>query len=370
MNTQGPDAVRLPDGIALAEFGADLQRVRQVVAAARDETGLLQATKQIQELVHRLVDRTHAARPMTLFISMLNDLLTRRVIEVASGAADTGGVPWCWISLGSEGREEQTLSSDQDNGIIFGDGQDPAQLRAKMLPLAQRINAMLDACGFPLCRGGVMASNPEWCLSLHEWKERFRNWIFEGDPLALLNASIFFDLRPLYGAAGLADELTGWLAREAAANRRFQFQMAANALKRTVPLGMFHRFVLDKHGKYPGTIDLKIGVASLFVDAARIYGLASGIHASNTAQRFRLAVDARRLHPNDAEGWTRAFYFVQMLRLKIQQRSYLQGEEMHNHLAPREIDRSDRWFLRDALLQARSLHRRLELDYPGSHGMF
>lgn len=364
------ETIKLPEGISAAEYQPELDRVRQAVAAACDEAGLRQAAQRIQELAHRLVDRTQAARPMTLFISLLNDLLTRRVIEVAGKDAGVEGMRWCWIALGSEGRQEQTLSSDQDNGIIFAGAPDAAAMRAALLPLAQRINAVLEACGFPLCSGGVMAGNPEWCLSLSEWKERFRNWIIEGDPQALLNASIFFDLRPLYGAFELADELTGWLAREAAGNRRFQFQMAANALKRQVPLGMFQRFILDKHGKYPGTIDLKVGVAALFVDAARIYGLASGSHASNTAQRFRQAVEAHRLHPNDAERWIRAFYFVQMMRLKIQQRSYLRGEAMHNHLAPRDIDRSDREFLRDALLQARSLHNRLGLDFPGSGGMF
>ncbi|WP_052452290.1 DUF294 nucleotidyltransferase-like domain-containing protein [Noviherbaspirillum autotrophicum] len=365
-----PEPISLPEGIPAAQFEAELRQVQHVVASAADEAGLLLAARRIQELVHRLVDQTQAARAMTLFISLLNDLLTRRVIEVVSAEAAIDGVRWCWISLGSEGRQEQTLSSDQDNGIIFAGDMEASALRSKMLPLAQRINTMLDACGFPLCTGEVMASNPEWCLSLPEWKERFRNWIIEGDPQALLNASIFFDLRPLYGATELSGELTEWLAREAAANPRFQFQMAANAMKRNVPLGLFNRFVVDKHGKYPGTIDLKVGVSALFVDAARIYGLACGSHASNTAERFQQAVNARRLHPKDAERWIRAFYFVQMLRLKIQQRSYRLGQEMHNHLAPRELDRSDRWFLRDALLQARSLHRRLQLDYPGSHGMF
>lgn len=328
--------------------------------------------ERLRELMRGLAGKGIAGQEMTRLISAGNDQLTVRVIELTARKHRLPPVSWCWLALGSEGRHEQTFVSDQDNGLIFNatDSREAEAMRALFLPFAQEVNQRLADCGFELCSGQIMAGNPAWCLSFDEWRERFIDWVRRPEPTALLNASIFFDLRPLYGAAGLADELTGWLAREAAANRRFQFQMAANALKRTVPLGMFHRFVLDKHGKYPGTIDLKIGVASLFVDAARIYGLASGIHASNTAQRFRLAVDARRLHPNDAEGWTRAFYFVQMLRLKIQQRSYLQGEEMHNHLAPREIDRSDRWFLRDALLQARSLHRRLELDYPGSHGMF
>ncbi|HJV75189.1 MAG TPA: DUF294 nucleotidyltransferase-like domain-containing protein [Noviherbaspirillum sp.] len=351
-------------------FSQALQEAQSSVAAAHDVAGLQQAAKLIETLVHRLVEQAEAAEPMTQLISMLNDVLTRRVIEIISADAGLDEVRWCWISLGSEGRQEQTLSSDQDNGIIFADDQPADVLRAKLLPLAQRINVVLDSCGFPLCTGQVMASNPQWCLSLHEWKERFSNWIIEGDPLALLNASIFFDLRPLHGARELAEDLADWLAQEASTNSRFLFQMAANSLHREVPLGLFRKFTVEKEGQYQGTIDLKVNAATLFIDAARIYGLACGAHASNTAERFRLAIDAHRLHPDDVSKWIKAFYFIQLLRLKNQQNSYKRGQPMHNHIDPTQLDAAERDKLLDALRQARALQHRLELDYPGSHSVY
>jgi CBS domain-containing protein len=347
-------------------------RIHRAIAAASDQAGLARATDAIFALVHRVVEQAQAAEPMTLLISALNDVLTKRVIELCCGAMPPGALRWCWISLGSEGRQEQTLSSDQDNGIIFADagaagaGAAAEIVRARLLPLARRINAALDACGFPLCSGQIMAGNPEWCLSLREWRERFSTWVLEGDPQALLNASIFFDFRPLHGAMDLAGELTGWLAVEASTNSRFLFQMAANAQRRKVPLSMLHRFVVDKNGPFAGTIDLKVNVATLFVDAARIYGLACGVHASNTADRLRLAAASRRLHPDDVEAWINAFYFIQMLRLKNQHRSHVGGTAMHNHIDPNRLDQGDRRALLDALLQARSLQNRLALDYPGS----
>ena len=363
------DPVFDPDTATGREFGPALQQVRATVASAGDMEALRQSALQIQVLVHRLVDQAQAAEPMTQFISMLNDALTRRVIEVACDGAVPAGARWCWIALGSEGRQEQTLSSDQDNGIIFDADLPPEYVRTALLPLAQRINGMLADCGFALCSGQVMAGNPQWCLSLHEWKERFANWIMEGDPQALLNASIFFDLRPLYGSGELAEELAAWLATEASANSRFLFQLAANSLRRDAPLGLFSRFLVEKDGKHPGCIDLKVNAATIFIDAARIYGLASGIHASNTADRLRLAANARRLHPGDVDKWIRAFYFIQMLRLKNQQRSYNEGREMHNHVDPSRLDAADRKNLLEALRQARAAHHRLALDYPGSEGV-
>ena len=359
-----PNIPRPDDAAGLnAEAASALQQAHAIVASADDVEGVKQAAARIRALAHQLAGDTDGAEPATRVISAINDMLTRRVIEVVAADAVSGDPTWCWIALGSEGREEQTLSSDQDNGIIFeGSGESG---RARLLGLAQRINDTLDACGFPLCKGNVMAGNPEWCLSLSEWKERFREWIFEGNPQALLNATIFFDLRPLYGAHALAVELGDWLAQEASGNQRFLYQMAANALQREVPLGLIRRFAVERKGKYRGTIDLKMKAAALFVDGGRIYGLASGAHAVNTADRFRLAVKANRLHPSDAERWINGFHFIQSLRLKNQQACHRRGEEMHNHVAPSGLDASDRARLLDALRQARHLHHRLVLDYPG-----
>ena len=350
------------------QFAPQLDGVRRAIAQAGDAAGLRLAARAIQALAQRLVEQAPAAERLTRLISALNDALTRRVIELAGAQALPESLRWCWISLGSEGRQEQTLSSDQDNGIIFTGGGPADALRARLLPLARRINETLDDCGFPLCSGNIMASNPQWCLSLAEWRQCFADWIIEGDPQALLNASIFFDLRPLHGEVALAQELLAWLGGQAAGNSRFLFQMAANALRREAPLGLLRSFVLEKKGPYAGTIDLKLHGVTLFVDAARIYGLASGAGAANTAERLRLAVMAHQLHPDDADEWIDAFYVIQMLRLKHQHRHYAGATQMHNHVDPDLLDGPERHALLGALRQARRLQQRLALDYPGSGG--
>ena len=112
----------------------------------------------------------------------------------------------CWLAFGSEGRSEQTIATDQDNGIVF-ESDDPARDRPAWLRFAHDVNQALDACGYPLCRGNVMASNPECCLSPREWRERFASWIDHGAPQDLLRASIFFDFRPIAGRAELVEPL-------------------------------------------------------------------------------------------------------------------------------------------------------------------
>lgn len=347
-------------------FAQDLQRAARNVDGANDASSLQQAARDMHALMHRMIGQV-PAEPLTRLISQLNDVLTRRVIEVSCAGIRLDALRWCWIALGSEGRQEQTLSSDQDNGIVF-QGDAPADaLRRTLLPLALRINEALDACGFPFCPGQIMASNPQWCLSLHEWREQFSNWIIDGDPQALLNASIFFDLRPLYGARELAQALVDWLARNASDNHRFLFQMADNALRRRAPLGLLHDFTVEKDGKFAGTIDLKVDAATLFVDAARVYGLACGAHTSNTANRLRIAADAHRLFPKEVNAWIRALYLIQMLRLENQQRCHRQGIAMHNHVDPEALAPAQRRALLEALRQARALQKKLALDYTGGN---
>jgi CBS domain-containing protein len=358
----GPEAKNVEAGRVFAQ---ELQRVRHSIAAAPDGTDLQRAADGIQALVHRVIE--HApAEPLTRLISTLNDALTRRVIELTCAGTQLDTVRWCWIALGSEGRQEQTLTSDQDNGIIFDDSAPPDALREMLLPLALRINQGLAACGFALCSGQIMASNPKWCLSLQEWRERFLNWIIEGDPQALLNATIFFDLRPLYGARDLAQALADWLAVNASDNPRFLFQMTENALRREAPLGMLRDFVVEKGGEFAGMIDLKHNAATLFVDAARVYSLACGSRVSNTADRLRQATQTHRLEASEVEAWIRAFYFIQTLRLKNQRSRHARGAAMHNHVDPNQLGAADRRALLDALQQARALQKQLALAYLGS----
>lgn len=351
-----------------------LQRVglRQLSTAIRNAANLeslQQSARDIRQLIHNMLAQGVAAEQVTQFISTLNDLLTGRIIELECAAAGLDkalslNTQMCWIALGSEGRYEQTLSTDQDNGIIFvpSQGATDDDMRRLILPVARRINQALEACGFPLCKGEIMASNPKWCLSLEEWKKTFAQWIDQGDPKALLNASIFFDFRPLWGAAGLADELRYWLTGRAT-NPRFLHQLAENALHNRPPLGFVRDFVVDSGGEHPNTLDLKLNGITPFVDAARIYSLATGIVHTNTAQRLRLAAPKLNIAASEVEAWIDALYFIQFLRLHHQNEELAGGRTMNNRINPDQLNDLDRRILKEAFRQARKLQTRLALDY-------
>ena len=174
--------------------------------------------KDIRRFARNLLGQGVGARQLTELISHLNDVLTEQLVTLVAARRGVDLSRACWLAFGSEGRGEQTIATDQDNGIVFA-SDDPARDRPAWLALASEVNEGLDACGYPLCRGNVMARNPECCLSRGEWLERFAGWIEGGAPEDLLKASIFFDLRPLVGERALAQPMRELVARGPAAAR-------------------------------------------------------------------------------------------------------------------------------------------------------
>lgn len=339
-----------------------VEGITAAIARSEDPANLPARAHDIGDLAHSLLAQGMDAENLTAIISSLNDRLTERIIFLESETDDTlAGLRWCWLALGSEGRMEQTLSTDQDNALIFA-AADDAQ-RTALLAFARRVNHRLDACGFPLCKGEIMASNPKWCLSLGDWQQQFTQWIDHGSPEALLHASIFFDFRALTGDASLALDLRAWLNRAAQKNPRFLHQMAGNALRNRPPLGLVRDFVLSDSDAHPNTIDLKLNGATPFVDAARIFALAAGSPQTNTAKRLREAAHALHIPDTELADWNRAFHFLQLLRLRHQHGQQRAGLPPDNYLDPDTLNPLDRRILKEALRQARKVQARLAMDY-------
>ena len=325
---------------------------------------LVEVAAEIRRLARLLVEEGVAAEQLTQFVSVLNDRLCQRVLEIERKNHRWEGVSWCWLAFGSEGRFEQTFSTDQDNGVVFSthDGGPADAVRARLLPFARAVNEALDACGFPLCKGLVMGSNPGMCLSLQEWQARIRGWVATPAPNDLLNAAIFFDLRPLYGDARLASALHEWIAPLARANPAFLRLMAENALESRPPLGVLRDFTTSDVPGHAHTLNLKLNGARPFTDAARIYALAHGISQTNTAARLRAARSRLGMGEAECAALVGAFFEIQRHRLRLQAK--LAGDaEGANLVDPNALNPFEQRVLKEAFLQARALQSRLALDY-------
>jgi CBS domain-containing protein len=337
-----------------------LQQLSSSLRKAESVQALRELAPDIRKFAERLLGQGVQARQLTGLISHLNDLLTHRLLDLLAAEHGLDPKEVCWLALGSEGREEQTVATDQDNALVLRDDVSTEQTE-RWLELARQANHALDSCGYPLCMGNIMASNPELALSARRWRERFANWIEFGTPEDLLNASIFFDLRPLWGHAPLAEDLRGYVTEHAAIAPRFLKMLALNALQRTVPLTWTG--AIDTHDD--GSVDLKLRGTAIFVDAARLYALAKGISATNTRERLLAVGEALGAKQREYEGWVGAFEFLQMLRLRVQT-DIADGRgnpDEPNRIEVRSMNTIDRRILKESLRLLSELQQRMQLDY-------
>ncbi|MFA7557152.1 MAG: DUF294 nucleotidyltransferase-like domain-containing protein, partial [Hydrogenophaga sp.] len=337
----------------------------RAISEARSVDALARLELDVHKLIEQMLAQGASVSQLTQIISALNDTITRRILDLVQDEMGTPSVPFTWLSFGSEGRFEQTLRTDQDNGILFltPAGRTPADVREELLPLARRVNEALDACGFPLCKGNIMASNPECCLSFEEWQARFSRWIDQGTPEHLLKSSIFFDFRPLFGDAAPAEGLRSWLTERVVQNSRFRRQMAQNALRNRPPLGLFRDFVVTSGGKHPNTIDLKIQGVTPFVDAARLIALTARVGETNTVARLQAAAERKAVNAADVTTWAESYHFIQLLRMRNHRRQAEQGQPLTNHVDPDTLNELDRRILKEAFRQARKLQAKIALEY-------
>ncbi len=340
-----------------------LRGIGDAIAAARATPALARAAEDIRAWSSTLVAQGVAAAFVTRLISRLNDQLTQRAIALRAAEHGVSLEGACWLALGSEGREEQTISTDQDNGLVLPDGTDAAA-RERVRAFAESVNATLDACGYPLCRGGIMAGNPRWCLTFGEWRGLFDAWIDRGDPESLLAASVFFDFRAIAGDASLAVALRGRVTERAAANARFLKQMSDNARRNGPPASWTGGLIGQLFSNEAAEIDLKLHGTVPFVDGARLLALAHGVPATGTADRLRALVDAGTLRAVEANAWVDAFEFLQSLRLRAQHRREAAVENA-NLLDTRTLSELDRRILKESFRQARAVQQRLSVDFPG-----
>ncbi len=348
-----------------------LQRVGLVnlsrsITRAPDIGTLARLGQDVHSLIDQMLVQGASVQQLTQIIALLNDYITQRVITLCLAELGMPSVPFTWLSFGSEGRLEQTLKTDQDNGILFlpPRGKTAAAARAELLPLATRINQALAECGYPLCKGNVMAGNPECCLSLAEWQARFANWIENGAPEHLLKASIFFDFRALHGDAAPVEELRAHVLEQAAASPRFLHLLAQNALNNRPPLGLVRDFIVTgRDDAHPHAIDLKLRGTTPFVDGARLFALSNRIGETGTLARLRAAARAGVVRGEEAEAWCDAYAFLQLLRMRMHQRQEAAGAALDNYLDPDSLNDLDRRILKETFRQARKLQTRLALDY-------
>lgn len=336
--------------LMVAQGSSPFYLLREILNADRFDE-IYDLSRRVPLVVRSLI--YEGARPgnITRMITLLNDYLLERVLNLLQQEQGPPPVPYCWLLMGSEGRKEQTFRTDQDNGLIYADPEGPEQ--AKLVQeyftafTTQAIEHLV-ACGFPRCPGNMMASNPLWRQPYTKWRELFDRWIHRPEPKEVLYATIFFDFRPGHGELPLGERLRDNLTREVRNQEVFLRLLAKDTLTTPSPLTMFRNFVVEKKGEHKNKIDLKTKGLVPFVDFARVLSLAHGIKETNTLERLQLLGEGGHISPELTTEAMQAYEFQMQLRLMHQQRLDEEGLAPNNFLDPGELSDLERHTLKDA----------------------
>jgi CBS domain-containing protein len=343
----------------------DLVHLARTIRHAGKVETLAGLRSDIRLLVDRMLAHGASSTQITHIVTLLNDHTVSRVIELTIEDLGDPGVPFTWLCFGSEGRREQTLHTDQDNGILFEaeNASEAAAIRERLLPIAREINQRLAQCGFTLCKGNIMAGNPELCLSRREWSRRFSRFVLEATPENLLSSTIYFDLRAIWGPVQGCEQLRNELLQHVGDNTLFQRMMAENALRQRPPVGRFRDFVVARSGADKDTLDLKVQGLTPFVDGARLLALAHGIGAVGTLERLRALIGKGVIDAQDGAAFEEAYHFIQQTRMQQHQLQARDERPYSNRLDPDSLNLLDRRILRESFRQAQRLQSSLALRY-------
>ncbi len=326
--------------------------------------GLNKGRKQIYQILDSMVKENATAHEMCSLITELNDRLVRKIICFSEQAMREEGfgdppVEYCWLAMGSEGRREQTLSTDQDNAIIYRDVEDSKQRETDVYfaRLAEKIVAGLEQCGFPRCSGNVMATNPRWRYSVSGWKRAIHHWLDSLEGNELRNFTIFLDFRPVYGHFTLAEEVRSYLFHLCRQDRFLLHRLAEDDAEHQVPLGVFGRILTERSKSHQDEINIKHGGVMHIVNAMRIFSLREGIQAVSTLDRLNALAEKELFSQDDVRNIHEAFNFLMVLRIRQNLQQIQQGKEASNYLCVKDVNKREYIRLKKSLSTAKWLQQ-------------
>lgn len=327
--------------------------IRDIADASRAEE-MAGVTARIPELLVQLVGGNQPHEVVTRLVTDIADAVTRRLLTLGEQQFGAAPVPYLWLACGSQGRQEQTGTSDQDNCLMIDDRATTDDL-GYFQQLARFVSDGLHQCGYVYCPGDMMATAERWRQPVRVWRDYFTGWIKRPSPEAQMLASVMFDLRAIGGDKRLFADLQGETLEAASRNSIFVAHMISNSLKHVPPLGMIRGFATIRSGEHRNQIDMKHNGVVPVADLARVYALQGRISAVNTRARLIAAEATGVISSSGGRDFLDAYDVIASMRLEHQARRVRAGEKPDNYLTPSELSDFERSHLRDAFVVVRTM---------------
>lgn len=329
----------------------------------QDVEGLKEISSRLPQSFAQLVRADANSAMIGNAVSHVGVTIIQRLLQLGEERLGPPPVPYCFLALGSQAREEQIIKTDQDNAMVLDDRFDAARHDEYFKALAKFVSDGLNECGYVYCPGDIMATNDRWRQPLGVWKETFNDWINKPNGEALLRTSIFFDLRGIYGETRFADELLEFISENTLNNKSFLAHMAHNATRRKPPLGFFRQFVVEKSGEHSKSINLKARGVAPIIDTVRVHALGCGSRNANTFDRLKDVAQSSLLTEGKANDLIDALELIGMVRIRHQAAQIEAGKPPDNYIQPEMLSTFERRHLKDAFQIASRMQEFLKYRY-------
>ncbi|MBD3863874.1 DUF294 nucleotidyltransferase-like domain-containing protein [Olleya marilimosa] len=288
------------------------------IKRANSAESLKYIREKAQELLKGYLKQSIPISFISKIISAINDAITSRLIDLTIAEfKQEPPVSFAWLAIGSQGRKEQLLYTDQDNALVYEDSTEDYKTKAYFLKLATAVNQKLAIVGFKLCPDNMMASNPKWCLTVSDWKSQFTNWITHSDEDKMMLCNIFFDYNFVYGNQSLVSGMSDNIFSAIHSHEIFLTFMGRNALKKPAPLSFFRSFLVEHSGEHKDQFDIKSRAIMPLVDAARVLILSHDVKdLNNTIARYQKLAEIEPQHKDLFDSCINAFRVLLRFRTK------------------------------------------------------
>lgn len=353
------------DLLPLQQYGAG--SLTSEIAQAAVVEDVVRSCRRTAATVKALLDSGAHPRNVTRLVSSVCDAATERFVQLAVEELGPPPARFAFVALGSQGRQEQTLVTDQDNAIIYVPPEPKAgapDAAVYFQELGRRVCGWLNEAGYPFCRGRFMAQNPVWTRPLEAWKTHFSYWAMRAEPKELLIFALFFDFRAVCGDAAVVEELRRHVFAALRESPAFFPHFARDALNFKAPVMLLGRILIGGARNAPDTLDLKAATMPV-VAFARLYALRHDIAQTGTLDRLDALAEGGWITPASRDEITVTYAVLTRLRLQRQVQCAHEGLAPDNLVELRALGYTDRTLLRQAFAHIRVLQRRIAYDFLG-----
>ncbi len=352
------------DALIASPRYAPLVLLREI-SQARTPEDVARCCERIVPVVASLLDTSARPRHVNSTLTSISDAATIRLIRLAIRELGPAPAPFAFFAMGSQGRGEAHLLSDQDHGIVYGVPDEAAAdaVGDYFLRLGGRVSEGLQAAGYPLCRGSVMASDPRWCRSLPDWIATYDDWLRRAEPQDITDLSVFLDFRLVQGEAALTAALQRHIHDTLPSQRGVQYQLARNALAFRPPFRLPGNIYLGGGAEQGGHLDLK-DVLQPIVAFARVYAARQRIDQRHTIDRIAALAERDSLPSSSRREISDVYDFLMGLRLETQSTALRDGRTPTNSVDLSSLSHTQQELLRHSFAQIANLQKTAENEFP------